>query len=74
MPADGSHQSFLPVAKAIVERPYTGGVRWSGMSDDRRWKASPEAQAVAYAAYVKARDRQEAELAAMIAARKAGAA
>lgn len=40
------------------------GVRWSGMSDEPSWTPSPAAQAAAQAAYLKAKARQEAEVAA----------
>lgn len=49
----------------------TSGVRWSGLSDERPWTPSPEAQARAYAAHLKAKEAQEAEVAAYAAERKA---
>lgn len=49
----------------------TSGVRWSGLSDEPLFKASPEALAEAYAAHLKAKARQEAEVAAYAAQRKA---
>lgn len=54
-----------------MAQQHNSGVRWSGMSDEPSWTPSPEAQAKAYAAYIKAKDKFEADLAAKIAARKA---
>lgn len=39
------------------------GVRWSGMSDEPSFTPTPEAQAKAQAAYLKAKARMDAEVA-----------
>jgi len=49
---------------------YESGVRWSGMSDEPTWTPSPEAQAKAHAAYVKALAKMEAEVAAYAASKR----